>query len=234
MLEYLFLFLRNNMCCGYIFAAGRNSSGVICVRHRSSSVQTKLLYIDHMRRLNLFGYVFKIIKILNYTGFIALVIYQNGLSSYILLADSLQVGICLFSGSVLIDDKEHICLGRGSSIACTFIPLFSLIHNIEPVSCRGGTIARAAGTSGLIITKTLDKIIIKLKSGWNLAVGTNNIISLGLVSNVEHRFSKIGKAGLNRKFGIRPTVRGVAMNPCDHPHGGGEGKASPPAAQRSP
>jgi len=187
-----------------------------------------------MRRLNLVGYVFKVIKVLNYTGLLALVIYQNGMSSYILLAEGCGVGSVFFSGSQLLKDKERICLGSGSTIANCFIPLFSLVYNIELVAFGGGKIARAAGASGLIITKSINKITLKLKSGWNLSVGDSNISSIGVVSNSEHRFYKIGKAGTNRKFGIRPTVRGVAMNPCDHPHGGGEGKASPPAAHRSP
>jgi len=222
------------MCFGYVFASGRNNAGVVCVRHRSSGAQRKLFYVDHVRRLNLLGYVFKVIRALNYSAYLALVIYQNGISSYILLAEGLMVGSVLFSGSDLLKDKERICLGIGSSIANYYISLFTLVHNIEPVMYGGGKIARAAGCSGLIITKSWDKITIKLKSGWNLTLGANTISSLGLVSNVEHRFFNIGKAGTNRLFGIRPTVRGVAMNPCDHPHGGGEGKASPPAAQRSP
>jgi len=122
----------------------------------------------------------------------------------------------------------------GCSVPVKYLSVFSILNNIEQTYYFGGHLSRAAGTSAILTSKNNKKISLKLKSGWSLTVSENNICSIGIMSNSQHRFKILSKAGISRGLGIRPTVRGVAMNPCDHPHGGGEGKKSPPTAARSP
>jgi len=108
------------------------------------------------------------------------------------------------------------------------------LNNIELYPYKGASITRAAGSSVLLTSILKDKVIIKLKSGWNIYLTTYCLANYGCVSNLKHKFNNLKKAGKSWSLGIKSKVRGVAMNPCDHPHGGGEGKKSPPSAQRSP
>lgn len=233
-LFYIISFLNKSLRRGYVSSSGRNFLGKICIAHRGGGSKRNKFYVDFFRRTNAFGYLLKIKKIRSYTGFLGLMIYENGLSNYILLSDEIVAGDYLYFGTSLILNKENSCLKLGSSIPISYVSLFSLINNIESTAFNGGKLARAAGTSGMLISKSAHLVTIKLKSGWNLTLSSFNICSLGIVSNATHRFSRIKKAGIMRSRGIRPTVRGVAMNPCDHPHGGGEGRKSPPASHRSP
>jgi len=107
-------------------------------------------------------------------------------------------------------------------------------YNIELKAFCGSKLTRSAGTSSIIVAKQQDRVIIKVKSGWKYILSYWNIGTLGQCSNTKYRFEALKKAGVARNLGKRPVVRGVAMNPCDHPHGGGEGRKSPPAAARSP
>jgi len=114
------------------------------------------------------------------------------------------------------------------------INLFTIISNIELNPYNGISLVRSAGTKSILTKIDKNKISLKLKSGWNIILSNLCLAVFGRVSNQTHKLNNINKAGKNRALGKRPTVRGVAMNPCDHPHGGGEGKKSPPAAQKSP
>jgi len=134
----------------------------------------------------------------------------------------------------LRQDKLNDMLSIGSSVPLLYTELFSLVSNIELIPYFGGLLARAAGSSVIVTAKIDDKILLKSKSGWNFLISKFVIVTMGAGSNVLYKFIRIGKAGKNRALGIRPTVRGVAMNPCDHPHGGGEGRKSPSVAARSP
>jgi len=116
----------------------------------------------------------------------------------------------------------------------TYINLFTIVNNIELYPYKGSQIVRSAGTSAIITGKINNKMSLKLKSGWNIYISEFCMSTLGRVSNITHNLKKFKKAGDVVNLGKRPIVRGVAMNPCDHPHGGGEGKKSPPASPVSP
>jgi len=160
-----------------------------------------------------------------------LIIYKNGLSSYIILSEKVFLNDFVYSGSLPVDEKS---LFLGSALPFFYIPLFTIINNIEFKAFSGAKLARSAGTSGIIAAKREKRVIIKVKSGWKYVLSNWNISTLGQVSNSKYMVHNFKKAGNMRNLGKRPTVRGVAMNPCDHPHGGGEGRKSPPAAARSP
>lgn len=234
LLGYTFKSIIKNLRIGYVSAAGRNFFGKICVRHSGGANKKKNFYVDFVRRINLFGYVAKIQKTSFFTGYLGLVIFQNGISNYVLLSENVVIGERCYFGTILIKNKENFCVKNGSSLPLIYIPLFTLINNIELVCFKGGQLARAAGTSIMVVSKSSCEVSLKLKSGWNYTLSNKNMCTLGLVSNSIHRFTRLKKAGISRALGIRPTVRGVAMNPCDHPHGGGEGRKSPPSAHRSP
>jgi len=172
--------------------------------------------------------------VLFFSGLIGLVIYQNGISSYI-LADRLEVGDRVYSGSLIDTDKKSKFLVQGSALSILNVPVFTRISNIEYQPFGGAKLARAAGTSGILVSQlNANKFLVKFKSGWGFKFSGWNMCMLGQISNPMHKYTSYKKAGILRILGVRPTVRGVAMNPCDHPHGGGEGRKSPPAAARSP
>ncbi len=122
---------------GYICAAGRNFLGKICIRHRGGALKKRKYYVDFFRRLNMFGYIVKIHKTPFYTGNLGLIIYQNGLSNYLLLAEDLKIGDYIYSGTSLVKDKEIFCKKLGSSLLLSYIPLFSKIHNLELYPFKG-------------------------------------------------------------------------------------------------
>jgi len=233
-INYVFFRIKKQLRYGFCGNAGRNHRGVITVHHRGGGAKNCHLYIDFIRRINSFGYVVKIKKIAAFTGFVGLVLFFNGLMAYSLIGDKFRLNQQLYQGSVL--DLNHLDESKdfGSSIPCSYLALFSSISNVEVRPFQGGRLARAAGTSVTISRKKDMLVTLKLKSGWNITVSIFCICMRGIMSNSYHWYSKLGKAGISRSLGIRPTVRGVAKNPHDHPHGGGEGKKSPPAAARSP
>ena len=210
---------------------GRNGFGRICVFHRGGGNSKKYRLIDFYRRLNLFGYIYKILYDPNRSGYIGLIFYENGLFSYIILSDNINIGDRIFSGDLFVNNN---CYLQGSAIPLKFIPLFNIVNNIELLPTKGAVYIRSAGNGAIIISKTSNNVILKLKSGWLITVPSECMASLGYVSNILHNMNIIGKAGKNRGLGKRPVVRGVAMNPCDHPHGGGNGKTSPPRAPVTP
>lgn len=229
-IDYLFHYIGKKLRIGFVPSSGRNFTGKICVHHRGGGTKKCLYKIDFYRRINCFGFLAKQFKISFYSSLIGLIIYENGLSSYILLSENLNINMKIFSGSLFNKD----CLTIGSAIPLTNMKLFMIVNNIELYPFSGSSFARAAGVGAIITSKTPTTISLKSKSGWNIIVSNHCIGSIGSASNSLHKFLRIKKAGLVRALGIRPTVRGVAMNPCDHPHGGGEGKKSPPASALSP
>jgi len=174
---------------------------------------------------------FRVLKDFYRTGFIGLVIYENGLSAFILLSEGLVKGSRIFSGNLKLYNES---VRLGSTQKLFDINLFETINSIELFPFSGAIVAKSAGSSSKIITKDNETSILKLSSGWTVKLTNKSLANFGLVSNIASKYLIIRKAGLNRYKGVRPTVRGIVKNPCDHPHGGGEGKGSPPVAQVSP
>jgi len=205
---------------------GRNYLGRICVRGRGnclSSAKTIYRFLDFYRRIDKRGKILNIYYDSNRTGKIGLVLYENGLSSFILLQKNIRILDNIYSGSNFLKKNINI----GDSLVIDKIPLFTVLSNIENKPYKGGTICRASNTGALLISKNSSFGVLKLNSGWQLQLPLGCISSVGVVSNKWNK-SIIGKAGKNRGIGIKSKVRGVAKNPCDHPHGGGNGKKSKP------
>ena len=199
--------------------AGRNAQGKITVRHQGGGVKRKYRIIDFKRdKDNIPAKVAAIEYDPNRTCFIALLNYADGEKRYILAPLGLKVGDTVMSGAEA-DIKTGNCLPIAN------IPLGTLIHNIEIKVGRGGQMVRSAGTSAQVMAKEGAFAQIRLPSGEVRKVSINARATIGEVGNNEHENVRIGKAGRQRHMGVRPTVRGVVMNPVDHPHGGGEGRS---------
>ena len=200
--------------------AGRNNQGKITVRHQGGGARRKYRIIDFKRTKN--DGIPATVKAIEYdpnrTCFIALLYYANGDKSYILAPLGLKVGDTVMSGPTA-DIKPGNCLPIAN------IPLGTLIHNIEIKVGRGGQMVRSAGTAAQVMAKEGDYAQIRLPSGEVRRVSMKARATIGQVGNTDHSNVRIGKAGRKRHMGVRPTVRGVVMNPCDHPHGGGEGRS---------
>ena len=227
-LKFFFYKINKKTKIGKNLKAGRNFTGNICVQHKSGGIKSKNYNIDWYRRIELYGYVYKIISSSSRTAFIGSIIYENGLFSNIILTNNINIGDKIYSG--ILNTKSKI----GYTNLLNNINLFSIINNVESYTNQGFSISRSAGTYALLTNKNKQIVTIKLKSGHNLRLPIRNLASYGQVSNIMHKFNNILKAGNLWNLGKRPSVRGVAMNPCDHPHGGGEGRKSPPKAQKSP
>ena len=199
--------------------AGRNNSGKITVRHQGGGARRKYRIIDFRRNKdNIPAKVAAIEYDPNRTCFIALLNYADGEKRYILAPLDLKVGDVVMSGTES-DIKPGNCLPIAN------IPLGTLIHNIELKPGRGGQMVRSAGTAAQLMAKEGAYAQVRLPSGEVRKVLMNCRATIGTVGNTDHENVRIGKAGRKRHMGIRPTVRGVVMNPCDHPHGGGEGRS---------
>ena len=199
--------------------AGRNASGKITVRHQGGGARRKYRIIDFKRNKDdIPAKVAAIEYDPNRTCFIALLVYADGEKRYILAPLDLKVGDTVMSG-VNADIKPGNCLPLAN------IPLGTLIHNVEIKVGKGGQMVRAAGAAAQVMAKEGAFAQIRLPSGEVRKVSINTRASIGSVGNTEHENVRIGKAGRQRHLGIRPTVRGVVMNPVDHPHGGGEGRS---------
>ncbi len=199
--------------------AGRNNQGKITVRHQGGGAKRKYRIIDFRRNKdNIPAKVAAIEYDPNRTCFIALLYYADGEKRYILAPLDLKVGDTVMSGAEA-DIKPGNCLPIAN------IPLGTLIHNVEVKVGKGGQMVRAAGTSAQVMAKEGDFAQIRLPSGEVRKVSINARATVGEVGNNEHENVRIGKAGRQRHMGVRPTVRGVVMNPVDHPHGGGEGRS---------
>lgn len=202
-------------------SAGRNNIGHITVRHKERGHKKSFRTIDFKRdKHDVEAVVERIEYDPNRTAFIALIKYSDGVFSYILAPHKLSVGDKVVSSRQLIDVKI------GNSMPLSVIPIGSIIHNIELKPGCGGAISRAAGTYGQLVGKDSGYAQVKLQSGEIRMFALDCMATIGSVSNLDNKNVTIGKAGRSRWLGIRPTVRGVAMNPVDHPHGGGEGKTS--------
>ena len=199
--------------------AGRNASGKITVRHQGGGARRKYRIIDFKRNKDdIPAKVAAIEYDPNRTCFIALLVYADGEKRYILAPLDLKVGDTVMSG-VNADIKPGNCLPLAN------IPLGTLIHNVEIVPGRGGQLVRSAGDAAQLMAKEGKNAQVRLPSGEVRLVSMDAKATIGTVGNVDHSNVRVGKAGRTRHMGIRPSVRGVVMNPCDHPHGGGEGKS---------
>lgn len=232
-IKYHFIKLVKNTSVFLPRFSGRNFLGRICVYHQGGGKKRAYKMLDFYRRLNQVGVILKVLKDSNRTAYIGLVLYQNGLSSFILLSEGLSKGLTIFSGFDL-NIMQKIPSQTGSTSLLKDIGLFSNVNCIELFPLSGAKMSRAAGASSLLISKDSRKVSLKMASGWQLSVSSNCLSTFGVISNFFNSYNEIGKAGINRSLGIKPTVRGVIKNPCDHPHGGGEGRGSPPVAQVSP
>lgn len=199
--------------------AGRNSYGRITVRHRGGGNKRKYRIIDFKRNKEGVKATVKTIEYdPNRTANIALIEYEDGVKSYIIAPNGLKVGDVISSGA----DAD---IKPGNTLPLVNIPLGTLIHNIELFPNRGGQLVRSAGNSAQLMAKENGYAQVRLPSGEVRMVSLNCRATIGEVGNGDHENISIGKAGRKRHMGWRPTVRGVVMNPCDHPHGGGEGKS---------
>ena len=199
--------------------AGRNSYGRITVRHRGGGNRRKYRIIDFKR--NKTGVPATVLTLEydpNRSAHIALVQYEDGEKRYIVAPVGLKVGDVVTSG-------EEADIKPGNALPLSNIPTGTFIHNVELYPGKGAQLARSAGTMAQLMGKENKMALIRLPSGEMRNVPINCMATIGQVGNVEHENVKIGKAGRKRHMGWRPTVRGSVMNPCDHPHGGGEGKS---------
>ncbi len=199
--------------------AGRNSYGRITVRHRGGGSKRKYRIIDFKRdKMDMTAQVKTIEYDPNRGAFIALVEYEDGEKRYIIAPNGLAVGDSVIS-SANADIKP------GNALPISSIPVGTIIHNIELNPGRGAQFVRGAGNAAQLMAKEDGMALVRLPSGELRKFRLNCMATIGQVSNLDHENVQIGKAGRKRHMGIRPTVRGSVMNPCDHPHGGGEGKS---------
>ncbi len=199
--------------------SGRNNEGHITVRHRGGGVKRKYRIIDFKRdKDNIPAKVAAIEYDPNRTANIALLHYKDGEKRYIIAPLGLKVGDIVMSG-------ENVDIKVGNALPLRNIPVGTIIHNIELYPGRGGQLVRAAGGAAQLMAKEGDYAHVRLPSGEIRMIHLDCRATIGQVGNLDHENVSIGKAGRKRHMGIRPTVRGSAMNPVDHPHGGGEGKA---------
>ena len=199
--------------------SGRNSYGRITVRHHGGGNKRKYRIIDFKRqKTDMFATVERLEYDPNRSAFIALIKYEDGELSYILAPNGLKAGDKVIA-SVNADIKPGNCLPIAN------IPVGTVIHNVELQPGHGAQLVRSAGTAAQLMAKEGELAQVRLPSGEVRYVRTNCCACIGQVGNVDHENVHIGKAGRTRHMGIRPTVRGSVMNPNDHPHGGGEGRA---------
>ncbi len=201
-------------------SAGRNNTGRITVRRRGGGHKKRYRVVDFKRRkFDMPATVERLEYDPNRSAFIALIRYDDGELSYILAPQRLQPGATVISG-------ERADIVPGNAMPMQNIPVGTIIHNIEMKPKKGGQIARAAGGYAQLVGKDAGYALLRLSSGEQRMVRAECMATIGAVSNPDHQNINLGKAGRNRWLGKRPSVRGVAMNPVDHPHGGGEGRTS--------
>ncbi len=209
-------------------SGGRNALGKMTVRHIGGGHKRKYRVIDFARdKREIPARVASLEYDPNRTAYIALLNYADGEKRYILAPLNLNVG-----DPVLASDKADI--KPGNNLALSVIPVGTLIHNIEIEPGKGGKLSRSAGVYAQLMAKESEYCQVKMPSGEMRLIHARCRASIGQISNTDHENIKIGKAGRSRWLGIRPTNRGVSMNPIDHPHGGGEGKSSGGGHPRTP
>ena len=200
---------------------GRNNTGRVTSRFRGGGHKKSYRLVDFKRRekLGMAATVERLEYDPNRSGFIALVKYADGTLSYILAPQRLAVGDSVIAG-------ENVDIKPGNAMPVANIPVGTIVHNIELKIGKGGQIARSAGSYAQIVGRDQGYVIVRLNSGEQRLVSGQCFATIGAVSNPDHMNISLGKAGRNRWLGFRPHNRGVAMNPIDHPHGGGEGRTS--------
>jgi len=199
--------------------SGRNSQGKITVRHQGGGGKKTYRIIDFKRdKRDIPAKVTAVEYDPNRSAFIALLTYADGEKRYILCPLDVKVGDRLEAG-------ENVDIKPGNALPLKSIPVGTLIHNVEIKPGRGGQMVRSAGMSAQLMAKEGAFAQVRLPSGEVRRVPIDAYATIGTVGNTDHENVRIGKAGRTRHMGVRPTVRGVVMNPCDHPHGGGEGKS---------
>ena len=199
--------------------SGRNNTGRITVRHQGGGNKKKYRIIDFKRAYK--DTASKVVAIEydpNRTAYILLLEDENGKKSYAVAPDGVTVGTLLYSG-------EHADIKPGNVLPIAQIPVGTIVHSIELYPGRGAQLVRSAGAAAQLMAKENGMAQIRLPSGEVRLVRLDCRATIGQVGNLEHENIKLGKAGKKRHMGIRPTVRGSVMNPCDHPHGGGEGRS---------
>ena len=199
--------------------SGRNNTGRITVRHQGGGNKKKYRIIDFKRAYK--DTASKVVAIEydpNRTAYIMLLEDENGKKSYAVAPDGVTVGTLLYSG-------EHADIKPGNVLPIAQIPVRTIVHSIELYTGRGAQLVRSAGAAAQLMAKENGMAQIRLPSGEVRLVRLDCRATIGQVGNLEHENIKLGKAGKKRHMGIRPTVRGSVMNPCDHPHGGGEGRS---------
>ena len=206
--------------------AGRNNQGKITVRHQGGGVKRKYRIIDFKRnKFDVEGVVASIEYDPNRSANIALINYLDGEKRYIIAPKGLKVGDKIVAGS-------NADIKTGNALPIMNIPVGTVINNIELRPGKGGSLARSAGSSAQILGREGNYVMIRLSSGEQRRVLGTCMATIGVVGNEDSNLVKLGKAGRKRHMGIRPTVRGSVMNPNDHPHGGGEGRA--PIGRKGP
>lgn len=199
--------------------SGRNSYGRITVRHRGGGVRTKYRIVDFKRdKADMPAKVLTVEYDPNRSAFIALVQYEDGQKRYIVAPHGLKVGDTVVSGA----DAD---IKPGNALPFVNIPVGTFVHNVEMYPGKGAQLARSAGVMAQLMAKENGYALLRLPSGELRNVPETCMATIGQVSNIDHENVNIGKAGRKRHMGWRPTVRGSVMNPCDHPHGGGEGRS---------
>ena len=205
---------------------GRNNQGKITVRHRGGGVKRKYRLIDFKRRKDGITAIVTAIEYdPNRSANIALITYKDGEKAYIIAPKGLTVGTVIESG-------ENVDIKVGNALPIMNIPVGTVIHNIELKPGKGASLARSAGASAQILGREEKYVLIRLGSGETRRILGTCRATIGVVGNEDYSLVKIGKAGRTRHKGFRPTVRGSVMNPNDHPHGGGEGRA--PVGRKQP
>ncbi len=200
--------------------AGRNNTGRITTRHQGGGVKNKYRIVDFKRnKMEIPATVRAICYDPNRTCNLALIVYADGAQSFILAPLGLNVG-----DTVVASASADIKVGNVKQLSD--IPVGTLVHNVELNPGAGGQIARSAGSYVQVMAKEGDVVLLRMPSGELRKVKANCKATIGQVGNLDHEKRNLGKAGISRKLGIRPTVRGVSMNPVDHPLGGGEGRTS--------
>ena len=209
-----------SLTAGLSKKGGRNNTGRITMRRKGGGHKAKYRIIDFKRnKSDIAGTVERIEHDPNRSSYIALIKYDDGAMNYILAPKDLKIGAKIIAG-------ENTEIKVGNCMPMSNIPVGIDIHNIELKVGSGAQLARSAGSSTQIVGKSDGYVAIKLPSGEQRKVREECKATIGVLSNIDKKNQKLGKAGIKRWLGIRPSVRGVAMNPIDHPHGGGEGKTS--------
>lgn len=217
-----------NLTYGLSSKVGKNFFGRITVFHKNSAYSKKKRIIDYKRILCSEGCLFYLEKPVTHSSYLGLIFFFIGVLTYIILPNNM----------ILQSHYKGFCFKfykrENYSTFLNYVPSGTWVHHIESKPGSGGIFSRAAGTGGFIYSKWGDFVFIKLPSGLLVKLSKFCVCVNGVVSNKDHHIERIPKAGYNRLVGKRPTVRGVAMNPVDHPHGGGEGKKSKPVVQKTP